>query len=554
MANVIIDIASEFTGKKAFKQADTATQKLGKSVKTLGRNLGFAFGGTALLAGSKRVVKAFAEDDKAAKILSRSLDNLGLAYADSRIKDFISSLETQYGVLDDKLRPAYQKLLTTTGDWRKSQTLLKTALDLSAMSGADVVSVASDLSKAFAGNTRGLIKYGIGLDKAQIAAMSFDEILTQIATVSSGQAQVAADSLAGSLDKLKVASANASESLGKDLVTALSTLGGAGGLPKTLSLIESVASGIGDAVIGTSRLIQTFSILGSGNPFESFKDLAKARRGWARSDLNEQMMTSGRSGMTVMDPSAVKADAKARALAKTSYTIAKKTVKVNSESLKLAKAKANFDLQKIQIEAALKGKISDEEKARLLLLKAIENENAGDIDKYTKALDAARAKTKELQDALNAVKDKGATSPFVNWPSSLTTTQDALTKFISAAMIKFPSPFDEWFKGMSAAEIALERFKESGGFRIAGVGAGSTVVGSNSGATGQPYTIGGANSVIAGVNTGTTTVVTPTVNVTVQGTVTSETDLVTTIVEAINQTSWAGVQTAWNRAAREATV
>ena len=32
MANVIIDIAAEFTGKKGFKQAETATDKMEKNV------------------------------------------------------------------------------------------------------------------------------------------------------------------------------------------------------------------------------------------------------------------------------------------------------------------------------------------------------------------------------------------------------------------------------------------------------------------------------------------------------------------------------------------
>ncbi len=35
MANVMIDIAAEFTGNKAFKQADSSTDKLTKNVKKL---------------------------------------------------------------------------------------------------------------------------------------------------------------------------------------------------------------------------------------------------------------------------------------------------------------------------------------------------------------------------------------------------------------------------------------------------------------------------------------------------------------------------------------
>ena len=35
MSNIVIDIAAEFTGNKAFKQAESATDKLGKQAKKL---------------------------------------------------------------------------------------------------------------------------------------------------------------------------------------------------------------------------------------------------------------------------------------------------------------------------------------------------------------------------------------------------------------------------------------------------------------------------------------------------------------------------------------
>jgi len=58
MSNVAINIAAEFTGKKAFKQAETATQKLTGNVKKLAAATGIAFGANAILAYSKASVKA----------------------------------------------------------------------------------------------------------------------------------------------------------------------------------------------------------------------------------------------------------------------------------------------------------------------------------------------------------------------------------------------------------------------------------------------------------------------------------------------------------------
>jgi hypothetical protein len=316
-----------------------------------------------------QAVKAFAADDKAAKILSKTLDNLGLAFADPAVKKFIGDLEKQYGVLDDKLRPAYQMLLTSTGNYVKSQDLLRTALDLSAMSGVDVVSVAADLSKAYQGNTRGLMKYQLGLTKTELAAMSFEEILAQVAKVSSGQAQIAADSYAGSLDKLTVAGANASESLGKDLVTALSTLGGSGGLPKTLALVESVASAVGDAVIGFARLIRVIDIItGSGSPIEMIKRLNAFTKEYKAADAAERLAAAGGGGFSSYNAKKA-ADALALANAKkitkeTKSTAAAALAAANAKKLSLAIDKANaalakgadvFDLDKIQLNAALIG-------------------------------------------------------------------------------------------------------------------------------------------------------------------------------------------------------
>jgi hypothetical protein len=365
MASVVIDIASEFTGKKAFSKAETATKTLTKSVKGLAGALGIAFGAR----GAMQAVRAFAADDKAAKVLSKTLNNLGLAFADPAVKTFISELEKQYGVLDDKLRPAYQMLLTSTGNYIMSQDLLRTSLDLSAMSGVDVVSVAADLSKAYAGNTRGLLKYQLGLTKAELAAMNFEEILAQVAKVSSGQAQLAADSYAGSLDKLTVAGANVAETLGKDLVDALAILGGEGGLPKTLSVIESLSGAIGTAIIYAARFARVLNIITGSGAFNMLGDLNKAFAEFEAQDKARAASKSAGAGGFSSYNAKKAADALALANAKkitleTKKTAAALLAAANAKKLSLAIDKANlalakgadvFDIDKIQLNAALIG-------------------------------------------------------------------------------------------------------------------------------------------------------------------------------------------------------
>jgi hypothetical protein len=58
MSQVAINIAAEFTGKKAFKQAETSTDKLVKSTKRLAASLGLAFGTAQIIAFGKASIKA----------------------------------------------------------------------------------------------------------------------------------------------------------------------------------------------------------------------------------------------------------------------------------------------------------------------------------------------------------------------------------------------------------------------------------------------------------------------------------------------------------------
>ena len=170
MSNVNINIAAEFKGKKAFKEATTSTDKLTKNVKGLAKSLLAVYSAQKLLSFGKQSVKAFAEDDKAAKALGQTLKNLGLAYGSNvgTVNGFISRLEQQTGVLDDELRPAMDRLLRATGDVTKSQELLGLALDISAGTGKSLTQVSQSLQKAYLGQTQALGRLGVGLTKAEL--------------------------------------------------------------------------------------------------------------------------------------------------------------------------------------------------------------------------------------------------------------------------------------------------------------------------------------------------------------------------------------------------
>lgn len=540
-----INVKATFTGKKAFKEAETATQKLTKSTKKLAGTLGFAFSTAAILSYSKASVKAFVADDNAARSLGMTLKNLGLEYGGTSqsVNNFISDLEKSTGVLDDELRPAMDRLLRATGSVTDSQKLLNLALDISAGTGKSLTSVSQGLQKAYLGNNASLGRLGVGLSKAELTSSSFEEVQTRLTELFAGQASSAAESYAGELAKLTVAGNNAKEIIGRGIVEALTESGGA--FNDSSDEIERYATNISNLVLEMGRFGRLASSLPSffdmvKNPMGAFDNYWKVadeidaqRKAYNRKQLFEG---KGAGYQDTISPSSALAAAEARKkqadkLAKNNIDNAKKINKLTSESLKLAKAKANFDLQKIAIEAALKGKISDEEKARLLLMKAIDNENAADIDKYTKALEAAQEKTKALAESLNTVKSVKLADPFAAFKIG---TQEAINKVLElekTALLSWKTmagltynPGQNADRNYDARITYITNYITSGGATNANNGTNGT-----NGATG-------------------------TVTVNVAGTVVSDTDLTTKIVDTINQTGWAGIQTAWNRAAKEATV
>jgi len=176
MADLRIDLAAEFKGKKAFKEADNAVIKLEKNVKRLGSTLGFTLGTAAVVAFGKASVKAFADDSAAALRLSNAVKNLGLEFANPYITDYIANLEKTAKIADDQLRPAFQRLLQQTGSIAKSQSILSTSIDVSRGSAVDLATVTEDLARAYYGNTKSLKKYSLGLTDAELKAKSFSEI------------------------------------------------------------------------------------------------------------------------------------------------------------------------------------------------------------------------------------------------------------------------------------------------------------------------------------------------------------------------------------------
>jgi hypothetical protein len=336
---------------------------------------------------------------------------LGLAFADPSVKNFIADLEKQFGILDDQLRPAFQRLLTTTGSVTEAQSLLRTALDLSAASGADVVSVAGDLSKGYVGQTRALAKYGIGLTQAELKAMSFEEVQTRINDLFGGQATVAVDTYAGAMQRLSTASSNAQEIIGGGLLDALAALGGGGegGLTNTLNLIEKTSTAL-------ATFVRRFGV-GVGQLAALARGDLQAFRAIGETEMNRGRDMSGITPAIRAELTKAAADKAAKKNRDALLKTTKEQTKAIKEQTALQKAGTLFDIQQAQIIAALKGNITDEERKRLELQLAILTGNTSEASKLAGELAKSQGLSKELAAYLASLPD--AKNPFTAWKSYL---------------------------------------------------------------------------------------------------------------------------------------
>jgi hypothetical protein len=229
---------------------------MSKNVKKLAGALGLAFGGQAILAYGKKAVKAAAEDEKAQKQLALALKNVGLGRDAASSEAYIQKLQSEFGILDDKLRPAYQTLAVATGNTAEAQRLLNLSLDIAASTGKDLGSVTSALSRAYLGNNAALSKLGVGISKADLKAGKFEDIIAQLEGTFKGAATQSANTFQGSIDKLGVAAANASEIIGTGLIDALKGLGDQDSVDNLAKSMQDAATYTADVIRGIGVLIE----------------------------------------------------------------------------------------------------------------------------------------------------------------------------------------------------------------------------------------------------------------------------------------------------------
>jgi hypothetical protein len=231
--SLTLSIVGDIDGlQKSLKQADTEIQGFGGKVGEFGKKVAAAFAVAAAAAAAYAVklgidgVKAAIEDEAAQLRLASAL-RAATGATDSQIKateDYISKTSLATGVADDELRPALQRLALSTKDTGKAQELLALALDVSKGSGKDLETVANALGKAQDGNTTSLGRLGLGLSKAELATLSFEQLQTKLSDLFGGAAARNAQTFQGRIEVLKNGFNEAKEAVGVALLPIIEKL------------------------------------------------------------------------------------------------------------------------------------------------------------------------------------------------------------------------------------------------------------------------------------------------------------------------------------------
>jgi len=412
------------------KKAEKGIKSLEKTTKNLGRTLGISLSTAAVVAYGKASVKAFAADEAAARRLASAVDNLGLSFSQTRVTDFISNLESSAAIADDVLRPSFQSLLTVTGSLTKSQELLNNAIQISRASGVDLATVTQDLGKGYVGITRGLIKYNTGLTRAELQTKSFNEILGIMLAKSAGSAEAYLTTTSYKLDVLTVAAGNAQETIGAGLVDAFAKIAGGSSASDAAKTIDSIAKGINRITSAAASAVQMFmalkkafdqvsslgGLLGEeGRLFERFREPAPVV------NTNRQSSPAGSWRRTAQQRAAEAAAAKRNkelvALQKAQVKAQKALTDEQKKQALAKKQSALFDLEQIQLIAALKGNLSKEEQDRVKLQLALLTGNTSEADKLSQKIAMTIDSTGALARSLKDLPD--ANNPFKNWDAYL---------------------------------------------------------------------------------------------------------------------------------------
>lgn len=451
-----ISIVSDYIDKGA-KAAQKSLTQVDYAAHKLAKTMGVALSGAAFVYFLKQSTAAAIADTKAQRALANQVANVGLSMQAADVEQYVQNLQYTSGVLDDQLRPALSSFITLTGSFADSQKLLQIALDASAGSGKSLAETVKIISQAYVGNMKGIKQLNLGLTQAELKGKSFAQILSLIQQKYSGsqKAQITA------IDMLNVAMADLKEKVGTDFLAGLGIDKANYEAEKFKSTIDGVAFIVGGIakLFGTiaGLAAQTVQLFKDINPFNSnnwknwtMKDWGKTHNVVQASGLGNYSMTVENAKNLQLQKAQIKAADRLKKIEQDRLATIKKQNAAAAQKLVLDKAQAIlnqaqrlFDLDQIELAAAMAKATTAEDKARLQVKKdiydleaAINDNNLAYASKIADTLVTDAMKLAILRQDVSTFAN-GIPDPFQEWLKTIITMQQEFAKL--AEQIKLAS-------------------------------------------------------------------------------------------------------------------
>ena len=407
---------------KGFKDLDKSTKKSIKSLQKFGRTLGVALSAAAVVAFVKKSAQQFAELERSTRKLESELNTLGLAFATSLATDFTRSLALATGTSQDKLIPSLQKLVQTTYTLTDAQKLLGLAVEISGRKGLELEQVTNALSRAFVGDFNALVKLRIGFEKAELEGKNFQDVL---AALQSEFGVKQADTFAEKIDKLKVAFEETQVAIGRGLIKGLedSGLSIEQTQQKMIELGEKIGEALGKAAAAVLTLENKLEALASNPVIRFLLDALDALVGldpFGPAARAAEKETDARVRAANAYTKQLETQGKLVRLAEIEAGLAKQRAaeiaRLKREELKRAQEKKRsadleklrnsiqfkFDIDAINLQAALRRQLSQTDRDRVLQLSALKISDYQTDEEAIKTLQAATQG--RYDDAMNLEK------------------------------------------------------------------------------------------------------------------------------------------------------
>lgn len=230
--NILIKVGAEAgqavrelsTVNKALGDTTSSSEKMGAGMRKAAIPAAAALGAIAIagVGAAKAAAADAAEQEHLAGVLERTTGATKAQVAQT--EDWIASLARATGVSDSELRPALEKIVTSTGDLTKSQKLMSQALDISAASGKDISVVSTAIAKGYQGSTAALAKLVPGLSEGARKSKDFSVIMAELQQKTGGAAGEAAGTAAGQWKILTDQMGELQEKLGAALLPVIDAL------------------------------------------------------------------------------------------------------------------------------------------------------------------------------------------------------------------------------------------------------------------------------------------------------------------------------------------